>query len=352
MLPLRSLGLLALLSALPSAQACSLLYVPFADPTWDGALHYVDGGSLFRVDGWAETELEEGYFLSYATVGDRLLVSGQNGLGADCSGDDFLRLYEGDRLVWQRSGGSRVWPHEKGPFTKLGDDYFRLVGEELVPYKVDDRGDYILGWTHDGKPMLRDRGTMRVGDLVVDVDLSGSEPAVAHNGQTSAFLFSEDNGRGPDRAHLWVLDGDAWQVTRWTLPNDEEYAPTTLAWVDGWVGTVAGHAYRIDGEVTDLDVQGVAVTVHGDSTVVFQEDGYTVFAETLPLEARERRDGVWLPRQPNADPQEIDSEGERVPAEAGAPSTLGGLSSRASRGTPALPLGLLAGAVLLAARRR
>lgn len=300
------LALVALLGV-PGAQACSLAYVPFSDATFhDDGLWYVDGSSLRHVQGGLESTAAEGFFLSYARLeGERLLVAGQDGLGADCSGDRWMELRDGDAVVWREERDGRVFAHPEGPFVQSGRSLLRLDGDDLVRVGDLPEDAWILGFTTEGDPVLRDGGRVTFGTRALDLREAYGEPAVAHHDGRLGVLevvWSEAT-EGAESASLHVVDGDRVRTATWGLGEDWGFG---LAWADGWYALAGGRAFLVtDDAVTDLGVEDArAVAARGTHGVVFTETGYVVFDGTDAVEAWERSGaaGLWRPTAPDTQP--------------------------------------------------
>jgi hypothetical protein len=286
---------------LPGAQACSLAYQPFADPSWDAAgdLRYVDGSHLLRVEGAADRAVADGFFLSYADADGGLLVSGQDGLGGDCSGTRWLRWLADGSVAWERTGvdrGARVVAHADGPLVALDGRWWRWRDGDLhaTDWTLPEEG-YLLGATADGAPVTADGQRIVAGDHVVDLR-PGEVPAVAHNASATAFALS-----GPDGARLVVLAADGrTEETRWAARQDV----VDVAWADatGWVVAAGGRAFLVAGGlVTDLGVDALAVGARGPQPAAFGPSGYTVFAGPRAVEQWTRApDGTWSAGAPHA----------------------------------------------------
>jgi hypothetical protein len=338
---------LALLLLVPAGEACSLLYRPFDQAQWQGELAFNDGGSLRRVDGAVERTVTDGWFLTYAQTSDGYLVAGQEGLGADCSGDSWLRLYRDGSVAWSRSTKATVFPHEDGAVVFMADKAYRLREGRLLDAAIGvPRDTWIFGITKDGQPVSYDGLVLRVGDYAFRTP--SSDFAVAHSASETAvvrfldgdLLLSTTSGDG-------VLTNLAWPVGQDLVD---------VAWADAWIVAAGGRAFRIVGDqVTDLGLRDVvAVGERGGQAVVFQSDGYTVFVGTLPVESSSRSPaGLWTAKAPRADPSPVagvtrsSTTGIHFPVE-------GGPADEDGRGAPSLSaiLPLLAILAVAVTRRR
>lgn len=315
------------LALLPGAAACSLAGQTFGQATFDledGDLWYVDGaGTLRRQHGALDTEVEDAFFLTYATLaGETQLIAGQDGLGADCSGQDWLELRRGGERVWRKDRqvegdplfnanlGTSAFPHPLGPFAQLDGRFWRLDGDDLVEAGRPTPGTWTLGFDAQGRPVEVAEKDAYVGGH--RLPLTGYATAMASGDGMTAIVERID----------WritvvhFLVGDQVHNVTWTPPQGWE---PTAAWSDVFVLSVGSRAYRVTatGEVTDLGVADVvAVAARGEHTAVFTEDGYTVFDGTQPIERWTRGDGTWTPA---AVPQ---ARGSTVQAEVGAPYAL------------------------------
>lgn len=353
--------LAASLAATPKVAACSLAYIPYQHASWEEDLHFVDGGALRQVRNGVEATLVEGFFLSYATDGDVLLVGGQDGLGADCSGEGWLRLQRAGTVLWEKEGMGRVFADADGPIAVHDGQAFRLDGRELAPLGIAvEQGHYVLGWTPDAKPVYRSTETPRavgvvVGDTLVPFDDVGSfEPAVSRNDAATAFTFQRwTTEPGPVEIHE-VRDG-AVRSRSWPGAGAEGGHEPGIAWADAWYVVGGGRAFHVpagDGPVTDLGVKAVAVTSRDGRAVVFTERGYTVYEGTVPVEMAQRtQGGVWLPdsalpvpRTVDAEPWRDDGPGEQVVSPPPPP--------RASPGLGAPLVAVVVAALAAASRRR
>lgn len=291
-LPLRLL--LAALLCAPSATACSLAFQPFAQPTWERELHYVEGTDLRRVDGVGEATAAQGFFLSYATAGGLLLVGGQDGLGADCSGTGWLRLLRGSEVLWEKAGQGRVWSDPDGPIALHGGSAWRLQGTELVALPAGIPADvYVQGWTPEGKPVYRGSGAIVVGPVAVPrEDVAQFEVFVARNAAATGVAFH-------DGARATLLEVAGAQVRSISWPVASGFGG--IAWADGWYVLLGGRVFLVRDGVTDLGVEAVSVGSQGTKAVVFSEEGYTLFEGTKPVAAARRMEGAWIPVPPGKD---------------------------------------------------
>ncbi|HEX2065775.1 MAG TPA: hypothetical protein VHI93_03085 [Candidatus Thermoplasmatota archaeon] len=279
---------LAMVLLAPPAGACSLVHRPFDQPSWDSALHYVDGEALHRVDGPIDTTLADGFFLSYGEAGDLVLVAGQEGLGGDCSGDGWLRLLRGSTPVWEKAGEARVWNDPGGPIAQHAGAFWRLRGTELVRLPAAVPSDaYVRGWTPQGEPVHRAPGAIVAGAIQVPrEDVAGFEIHVARSGQATGIAFTD----GTQATLLEVAGGKVRSIT-WPAGHGHG----GLAWADGWYALLGDRVYRVRDGVTDLGVEGVSVGSRGGQAVVFSQEGYTVFEGTSPVAAARRVEGAWAP---------------------------------------------------------
>lgn len=290
--------------AAPAAEACSLAYQPYDQPSFhDDGLWFVDGAALLHVDGLVETRVVEAYFLGYARLADDgLLVAGQDGLGADCSGDPWLELREGDTVRWRQEKGARVFAHPLGPFVQKDRELFRLEDGELARVGTLPDNDYIVGWTTGGTPVARDSGSIHFDGRRLALP-SGDEPAVSeHDGLLGVVEVLWDNQlERSTSVALHVVHGDQVSNVTWELPPEQDAWGDGLAWAKGWLAAAGGRAYLVTDKVTDLGVAGArAVASRGEQGVVFTDQGYVVFDGTEPVEAweRDRQTRLWRPVSP------------------------------------------------------
>lgn len=295
------LALLALLAA-PAAQACSLAYTPFAGATFDGGdLWYGDGTELRQARGAVEAAVADGFFLSFSVLDDGLLVAGQRGLGADCSGTGWVELRRGGQAVWRREGAkaedAAVLRSAAGSFVRIGGDVLRLDGDRLVPHASRWGDAWLVAVTDDGELVQQATDELRIGDRVMRLD--GYLGVAGSHGGVVAVTASAPGG---GRTTLHLVEGT--QVRNVTWSNPEGWG-SGLAWAgDAWHVIAGGRAYRVqDGVVTDLGVaEARAVAARGDQAAVFTEGGYTVFDGPAATEAWRRDGGVWSPVPPEAGP--------------------------------------------------
>jgi hypothetical protein len=303
-----ALAVLALALAAPAGQACSLAFQPYDQASFhDDGLWFVEGDGLLHVDGLIEAREAEGFFLTYARLADGgLLVAGQDGLGADCSGDAWLELRDGDGVRWREEEGARVFPHALGPFVQRDRELLRLVDGELAAYGTLPQDSYIIGWTTDGLPVVRDRGGLRFGARTLDLP-SGDEPDVAeHDGLLGVAEAIWDNQAEAYRdVVLHIVDGAAVTNVSWEVPGGWGAG---IAWAGGWLVAAGGRAYLVTDAVTDLGVDEARAVAHrGGQGVVFTDDGYVVFDGTRPVEAWDRNPatGVWRPVAAETEPPRV-----------------------------------------------
>jgi MYXO-CTERM domain-containing protein len=338
---------LALLLVVPAGEACSLIHRPFDQAQWQGELAFNDGGSLRRVEGAVERVVADGWFLTYAQTSDGYLVAGQEGLGADCSGDSWLRLYRDGAVAWTRAAKATVFPHEEGAVVFMADKAYRLREGRLVDAPLGvPRDAWIFGITNEGQPVSHDGLVLRVGDYAFRTP--SADFAVAHSpSETAVVRFLDGQLLLSKTAGDGVLTNLAWTVGQDLVD---------VAWADAWIVAAGGRAFRVVGDqVTDLGLRDVvAVGERSGQAVVFQSDGYTVFIGTIPVEASSRGPaGLWSAKAPRAEPSQVtgvtqsSTRGTHFPVE-------GGPSDGEGRGTP-FPSALLLALALLAAaavRRR
>lgn len=296
---------IAMLLLVPAADACSLAYQPWEKASFhDDGLWYVDGSSLRHVDGLVETAVAEAFFLSYARLpGDRLLVAGQDGLGADCSGDPWLELRDAGAVAWREETAARVFAHPLGPFVQMDRALLRLDGDELVAAGTLAKDAYIVGWTTDGKPVTRDGGGLAFDGRSLPIP-SGDEPEVAaHDGRLGALEALWDNrAEAFTAATLHVVADDAVTNVTWGVAGGWGDG---LAWAGGWLAAAGGRAYLVTEEVTDLGVADARnVAARGGQGVVFTDAGYVVFDGTQAVQAWERdpQTRLWRPAAIDTEP--------------------------------------------------
>jgi hypothetical protein len=347
----RTLALAALSAVLllPAAEACDLAFVPFDQPSWgeEGDLRFVEGDRLVRVQDGRETAVAQGFFLSYADGDGGLVIAGQEGLGADCSGTPWLRADGFERSGLDRN--ARVFQHEGGPLVVHEGRLWRWADGSLQRTEWAVPADsYVQGVTADGGPVYRSGETVVVGGHALP--FPASEPySVGHNGTHTAIASS-----GPQGARLLFVAADG-TVDAVAWPAGEDWR-TGVAWTGtGWIVTAGGRAFLVapgpSPAVTDLGVAAVSVGARGPQPVAFQQDGYTVFVADRAVERWTRDGGRWTlgPPAATATPSPVAASSSQTSA--GEAPEAGG-----DRGTPAPPpagaLAALAAAAALASRRR
>lgn len=309
-----ALSAVGVLASVPAAQACSLAHYPFGQAQWvDGRLHFVDGDRLLRVDGATETTLATGYLLSCAPHEGGLAVAGQDGLGADCSGADWLRLYVDGRVESEQDDEARVFPHGDQALVWRDDrlEPFSPAPGQDAGYPVP-RDTWLVGATHEGKPVYQDRGDLVLGDVAVAID--GFADDAAHSADaTAAVHYAAEGG-----AVLTELrpDGSVVQVS-WPVAQGGVMG---VVWADGWAVAAGERAYFLrDGSVLELG-PAIAVGARGDQVAVFTQSGYTLYDDGEAVEAWTRgTGGLWTPTStPSGTSQPVDATGQGVSA-SGAP---------------------------------
>lgn len=341
------LFLAGLVATSGAASACSLAYEPFADPTWDGMLRYVDGSELRAKDGGADLVLESGFFLTYAVDGDTLVVSGQKGLDADCTGEGWLRIVEDDRVVHAESGMHKVFDHADGAIV-VQDGEARLLpwdgGDERRLARLPD-DVWVRAWSPALHPAYMDGDTVHAGGRSFDVPAGARVEMAAGPGRTGVLVMDgeratlydvHDDAAAPVFERSWTV-GEAWQGD--------------LAWAGHWYAVVEGKLYALDEVVQHVDIgaEVVSVGARGDAAVAFHQDGYVLLDGTEAVSAAERQDGAWRPVSAHASTRAVDSSSH--------PDASGWTESRGGgeEGVETLPLpgiGLVLVALLVALRRR
>lgn len=346
-LALAIVALLGLLTLAPTVTACDIAWVQFDHPTFEhGPLRFVDGESLRRVElSWGATESTEaeGTFLHFATVdADTALVTGQDGLGADCSGREWLRLMRGGAIVWERKGDARVYAAPGGPYVVHDGAMWRLDGDDLVRIGRAPFGE-VSAWRPDGDPILREEGGVHIGDGFLPVQANHALVAV-HEAQVAVLEASEDE------AVLHIIEDGMARAARWPIPHG---GIAGITWADGWGVIAGGRAYLVQDSVLDLGLQGpVSITSRAGHLAVFTATGLVEFTQATADIAWERDDGTWRTALPDARFRNVDvSWGPLVPLEPASGGSAGEEDDVIDIPGPSLEMAVLALAVVALRRQ-
>lgn len=248
--------LLALLAAsllAPGAQACSIALTDLADVDIQAEHVVVQRGTRVAVIDWTtgiERTVSEDFFPRFeAGPGGRALVAAQEGLGADCSGDQYVALYgpSGNEVErWDGDAAIASWP--AGILIADGaiEAYSWTGGDAQAPAGTVHR-DAAFAVSPDGQTLVAARDdkarVIEDGGVVATLTRPGAGLEAVAAGNGAAYLSSAWEG-GQEQAVLQWWDGD--EVWSFDLPGSLSWPGSIVPLGDEYWFAAGGDLIHFD----------------------------------------------------------------------------------------------------------